>query len=129
MLTEEKSPLCSENGTKRCTMYAASRDLVKSREKLPQTDSRLRPDQRHLENGEYEKANAEKQRLEKRQRMSRKIQESGWEPRWFRREGEEGPFRYTSGYWESGEQTRWDGCPNIFGEFIEDAVDEFTSDL
>ncbi|XP_060961986.1 calcium-dependent protein kinase 20-like [Cannabis sativa] len=29
----------------------------------------FRPDQRHLENGEYEKANAEKQRLEKKQRM------------------------------------------------------------
>lgn len=39
------------------------------KEKLPPTDSRLRPDQRHLENGEYEKANLEKQRLEKRQRM------------------------------------------------------------
>ncbi|KAF5935719.1 hypothetical protein HYC85_026848 [Camellia sinensis] len=39
-------------------------------EKLPPTDSRLRPDQRHLENGEYEKANAEKLRLERRQRMS-----------------------------------------------------------
>jgi oxysterol-binding protein 1 len=38
-------------------------------EKLPPTDSRLRPDQRYLENGEYEKANAEKLRLEKRQRM------------------------------------------------------------
>ncbi|KAF9613982.1 hypothetical protein IFM89_014175 [Coptis chinensis] len=39
-------------------------------EKLPPTDSRLRPDQRHLENGEYEKANAEKLRLEMRQRMA-----------------------------------------------------------
>uniref|UniRef100_A0A0A9FM80 Uncharacterized protein n=1 Tax=Arundo donax TaxID=35708 RepID=A0A0A9FM80_ARUDO len=38
-------------------------------EKLPPTDSRLRPDQRHLENGEYEKANTEKLRLERRQRM------------------------------------------------------------
>ncbi|KAK3038448.1 hypothetical protein RJ639_029746 [Escallonia herrerae] len=38
-------------------------------EKLPPTDSRLRPDQRHLENGEYDKANAEKLRLETRQRM------------------------------------------------------------
>jgi hypothetical protein len=37
--------------------------------KLPPTDSRLRPDQRHLENGEYSKANAEKLRLETRQRM------------------------------------------------------------
>lgn len=37
--------------------------------KLPPTDSRLRPDQRYLENGEYEKANSEKLRLERRQRM------------------------------------------------------------
>ncbi|KAJ1422691.1 Pleckstrin-like proteiny domain [Sesbania bispinosa] len=38
-------------------------------EKLPPTDSRLRPDQRHLENGEYELANAEKLRLEQLQRQ------------------------------------------------------------
>ncbi|XP_061357825.1 oxysterol-binding protein-related protein 2A-like [Gastrolobium bilobum] len=92
-------------------------------EKLPPTDSRLRPDQRHLENGEYEKANSEKQRLEKRQRMSRKIQENGWKPRWFEREGENETFRYVGGYWEARELGRWDGCPNIFGEFNEDIVD------
>lgn len=39
------------------------------REKLPPTDSRLRPDQRFLENGEYEMANAEKLRLEHLQRQ------------------------------------------------------------
>nr|XP_043627814.1 oxysterol-binding protein-related protein 2A isoform X2 [Erigeron canadensis] len=39
------------------------------KEKLPPTDSRLRPDQRHLENGEYDMANSEKLRLETRQRM------------------------------------------------------------
>ncbi|KAJ4712775.1 Oxysterol-binding protein [Melia azedarach] len=89
-------------------------------EKLPPTDSRLRPDQRHLENGEYERANAEKQRLEKRQRMSRKLQENGWKPRWFQREGENGPYYYAGGYWEAREQGRWDGCPSIFGEFNED---------
>ncbi|RWW88266.1 hypothetical protein BHE74_00002861 [Ensete ventricosum] len=38
-------------------------------EKLPPTDSRLRPDQRHLENGEYELANLEKLRLEQLQRQ------------------------------------------------------------
>lgn len=38
-------------------------------EKLPPTDSRLRPDQRHLENGEYELANAQKLRLEQLQRQ------------------------------------------------------------
>ncbi|CAL9188231.1 unnamed protein product [Musa hybrid cultivar] len=78
-------------------------------EKLPPTDSRLRPDQRHLENGEYEKANAEKLRLEKRQRMSRKLQENGWKPRWFQQEGEDGTYHYVGGYWEAREQKKWDG--------------------
>lgn len=36
---------------------------------LPPTDSRLRPDQRYLEDGEYELANAEKLRLEQLQRQ------------------------------------------------------------
>ncbi|KAJ4839976.1 Oxysterol-binding protein- protein 2A [Turnera subulata] len=89
-------------------------------EKLPPTDSRLRPDQRHLENGEYEKANSEKQRLEKRQRMSRKIQEHGWKPRWFQKEDENGSFRYIGGYWEAREKGNWDRCPTIFGQFNED---------
>ncbi|KAK4771373.1 hypothetical protein SAY87_031905 [Trapa incisa] len=92
-------------------------------EKLPPTDSRLRPDQRHLENGEYEKANSEKQRLEKRQRLSRKLQESGWKPRWFQQDGENGPYRYMGGYWEAREQKVWDGCPDIFGEFTVDISD------
>lgn len=82
----------------------------------------MRPDQRHLENGEYEKANLEKQRLEKRQRMSRKIQENGWKPKWFQRDGENGTFRYVGGYWEARDRGKWDGCPNIFGEFNGDTV-------
>ncbi|CAL4915492.1 unnamed protein product [Urochloa decumbens] len=86
-----------------------------SKEKLPPTDSRLRPDQRHLENGEYEKANAEKLRLETRQRMARKMQENGWKPRWFQRDSEDGTFRYVGGYWEAREQRKWDGCNDIFG--------------
>ncbi|GKU95519.1 hypothetical protein SLEP1_g8871 [Rubroshorea leprosula] len=93
------------------------------KEKLPPTDSRLRPDQRYLENGEYERSNAEKQRLEKRQRMSRKLQENGWKPRWFQKESENGSFRYVGGYWDAREQGKWDGCPNIFGEFNEELVD------
>ncbi|CAL1401409.1 unnamed protein product [Linum trigynum] len=87
------------------------------KEKLPPTDSRLRPDQRHLESGEYDKANLEKQRLEKRQRMSRKLQEHGWKPRWFEQDGENGPFRYKGGYWEARDCGNWNGCPDIFGEF------------
>ncbi|XP_016443331.1 oxysterol-binding protein-related protein 2A-like [Nicotiana tabacum] len=95
------------------------------KEKLPPTDSRLRPDQRHLENGEYDKANSEKLRLETRQRMSRKLQENGWRPRWFQREGEDGTFRYTGGYWEARETGTWDGCPNIFGEIDQELLTSF----
>ncbi|PWA71443.1 Oxysterol-binding protein [Artemisia annua] len=95
-------------------------------EKLPPTDSRLRPDQRHLENGEYDMANAEKLRLETRQRMSRKLQENGWKPRWFQRDGEEGTYRYVGGYWEKREERKWDGCPNIFGELSKEINDSIS---
>ncbi|KAJ4835955.1 Oxysterol-binding protein- protein 1D [Turnera subulata] len=84
-------------------------------EKLPPTDSRLRPDQRHLENGEYELANSEKLRLEQLQRRARKLQESGWQPRWFQKD-EEGCYRYLGGYWEARERKNWDGIPDIFGQ-------------
>ncbi|XP_076958552.1 oxysterol-binding protein-related protein 2A-like [Bidens hawaiensis] len=93
------------------------------KEKLPPTDSRLRPDQRHLENGEYDMANAEKLRLETRQRMSRKLQENGWKARWFEKDGESGTYRYVGGYWEKREASNWDGCLDIFGEFSEQMND------
>ena len=48
---------------------------------LPPTDSRLRPDQRHLENGYYDRANAEKLRLEQKQRAVRKEQDRAHEHR------------------------------------------------
>ncbi|KAK4423900.1 Oxysterol-binding protein-related protein 1D [Sesamum alatum] len=81
--------------------------------KLPPTDSRLRPDQRHLENGEYELANAEKLRLEQLQRQARKLQDRGWKPRWFQKD-EDGCYRYMGGYWEARERQNWDGIPDIF---------------
>ncbi|KAG8365993.1 hypothetical protein BUALT_Bualt17G0029800 [Buddleja alternifolia] len=84
-------------------------------ERLPPTDSRLRPDQRHLENGEYELANAEKLRLEQLQRQARKLQDRGWQPKWFRKD-EEGCYRYTGGYWEAREKHKWDEIPDIFGQ-------------
>ncbi|XP_068634062.1 oxysterol-binding protein-related protein 2A isoform X2 [Aristolochia californica] len=105
------------------TSFAITLNELNSRlkDKLPPTDSRLRPDQRHLENGEFEKADAEKQRLERRQRMSRKLQESGWRPRWFQKDGEDGPYSYVGGYWEAREQKKWDGCPHIFHDFQGDS--------
>lgn len=86
------------------------------KEKLPPTDSRLRPDQRHLENGEYELANAEKMRLEQLQRQSRKLQERGWQPRWFQKEKGKDTYEYIGGYWEAREQGKWEGFSDIFGQ-------------
>ncbi|KAF9608471.1 hypothetical protein IFM89_009837 [Coptis chinensis] len=74
------------------------------KEKLPPTDSRLRPDQRSLENGEYEMANSEKLRLEQRQRQSRRMQERGWKPQWFVKDKESETYRYIGGYWEARDQ-------------------------
>ncbi|XP_024526825.1 oxysterol-binding protein-related protein 1B isoform X1 [Selaginella moellendorffii] len=102
-------------------------------EKLPPTDSRLRPDQRYLENGEYDLANAEKQRLEQKQRQvclccsqaasfkpshpsqARKLQETGWTPRWFKRGSDQGTYRFVKTYWEARKLGQWQGCPDIFG--------------
>ncbi|KAJ1687688.1 hypothetical protein LUZ63_019078 [Rhynchospora breviuscula] len=89
-------------------------------EKLPPTDSRLRPDQRFLENGEYDRANAEKLRLEQRQRMSRRMQEDGWKPKWFKKDSKEDTYRYIGGYWEARDQNNWDGCPDIFRDFSDE---------
>ncbi|PIN04651.1 Oxysterol-binding protein [Handroanthus impetiginosus] len=86
------------------------------KEKLPPTDSRLRPDQRCLENGEYEKANAEKLRLEQRQRQARTMQEQGWKPRWFAKDKGSDTYRYIGGYWEAREHGNWELCPDIFGQ-------------
>ncbi|KAK9023880.1 hypothetical protein V6N11_004070 [Hibiscus sabdariffa] len=90
------------------------------KEKLPPTDSRLRPDQRHLENGEYEMANSEKLRLEQRQRQARNMQERGWRPRWFAKDKNSDSYGYMGGYWEARDQGKWDSCPDIFGQIPSD---------
>ncbi|XP_004250338.1 oxysterol-binding protein-related protein 1C-like isoform X1 [Solanum lycopersicum] len=85
------------------------------KDKLPPTDSRLRPDQRCLENGEYDRANSEKLRLEERQRQARKMQERGWKPQWFAKEKGGDSYNYIGGYWEAREKGKWEACPDIFG--------------
>lgn len=66
-------------------------------------------------------ANAEKQRLEIKQRKARKEAEMGvpLEPRWFEKvsnavPGETPAFVYKGGYWESRREGRWEGCRDIF---------------
>ncbi|KAK4712882.1 hypothetical protein R3W88_018789 [Solanum pinnatisectum] len=95
------------------TLNELSPDLKK---KLPPTDSRLRPDQRFLENGEYEMADSEKLRLEQRQREASKMQERGWQPRWFAKQKGSDTYKYKGGYWEARQTGKWNSCPHIFGE-------------
>uniref|UniRef100_A0A3P9QDH5 Oxysterol-binding protein n=1 Tax=Poecilia reticulata TaxID=8081 RepID=A0A3P9QDH5_POERE len=95
------------------------------------TDSRLRPDQRLMEEGEWDEANSEKQRLEEKQRAVRRRREAeatdalddgteyeSYQPLWFhqRRDSITGEmnFVYKGGYWESKEREDWSMCPEIF---------------
>ncbi|CAA7401541.1 unnamed protein product [Spirodela intermedia] len=98
------------------------------KEKLPPTDSRRRPDQRCLEKGEYMTANAEKLRLEQRQRQARKMQERGWKPRWFARDKGGDTYRYVGGYWEARERGDWSSCPDIFGQVPADSFLDWQRD-
>ncbi|TFJ95645.1 zinc finger CCCH domain-containing protein 11A [Platysternon megacephalum] len=50
--------------------------LNESEERVAPTDSRLRPDQRLMENGKWDEANVEKQRLEEKQRAVRRRREA-----------------------------------------------------
>lgn len=84
------------------TTFAASLNEITpvEREKVAPTDSRLRPDQRYLEEGDLDKAEDFKAKLEEAQRRRRKVMEETrreWVPSWFekrrgkeRRDGEGG---------------------------------------
>uniref|UniRef100_A0A3P9MEG7 Oxysterol-binding protein n=1 Tax=Oryzias latipes TaxID=8090 RepID=A0A3P9MEG7_ORYLA len=103
------------------------------------TDSRLRPDQRLMEDGRWDEANAEKQRLEEKQRAVRRRREAeasealdegntcassagreyeGYQPLWFHQRRDsltgETSFVYKGGYWETKESQDWNICPDIF---------------
>ncbi|KAF8849907.1 Oxysterol-binding protein [Acephala macrosclerotiorum] len=91
---------------------------------LPPTDSRLRPDQRAIENEQHEFADAEKKRLEEQQR-ERQVERDeaglGYKPRWFNRQkhgvtGEE-YWSFDGEYWTEREKNngeRWHDVGNIF---------------
>jgi len=90
---------------------------------LPPTDSRLRPDQRALENGDLTFANTEKHRLEEKQRKFRKIRETEnikWAPKYFKKYNDPDTgleeYKYTNNYWEDREKGNWSHLPDLFGE-------------
>ena len=82
---------------------------------VPRSDSRWRPDQRALENGDTKVAKAEKERVEEKQRAVRKAREEGGEnykPRWFSLIEDE--WRYDGGYWEMKARGEMANIPDIF---------------
>jgi hypothetical protein len=92
--------------------------------KLPPTDSRLRPDQRALEDAELDRAEELKAGLEEKQRdRRRELEERGgtYRPRWFTQvaesDGDEVVWRLKTGkdgYWEGRAKGDWNGVTPIF---------------
>ena len=92
---------------------------------LPPTDTRLRPDQRAMEDGRYDFAADEKNRLEEKQRAKRRdreAEEGEYVPKWFSKgrcqvTGEE-YWISNGGYWHMREDVAkggsWEGVEDIF---------------
>uniref|UniRef100_A0A665TAI2 Oxysterol-binding protein n=1 Tax=Echeneis naucrates TaxID=173247 RepID=A0A665TAI2_ECHNA len=108
--------------------------LNEPEEGVAPTDSRRRPDQRLMEDGRWDEANAEKQRLEEKQRTARREREreavkaasspeegahqDNYQAQWFEKIDDpvsgETLHVYKGGYWEAKDQGSWDMCPDIF---------------
>lgn len=105
------------------TTFAASLNEITPNErgKLAPTDSRLRPDQRAAEEGDLDKAEELKQKLEEAQRRRRKaMEEDGeeWRPKWFERVASEGAeevwrLKTSNSYWDQ-RGGKWEDVEKIF---------------
>jgi hypothetical protein len=91
------------------------------RANLPPTDTRLRPDQRAMEDGEYDLAATEKNRVEEKQRAARRERETAgkeWKPKWFERKSDpttgETYWESTGAYWDRRMEKDWSVCDDIF---------------
>ena len=113
------------------TTFAATLNEVTAIEdhRLPPTDSRLRPDQKALENGDVDHAEALKARLEIRQRARGKVRESHgqtWTPQFFKRlppgenlllqdpDEEIWVLKQSYGYWDRRAAGDWSGIQEVF---------------
>jgi oxysterol-binding protein-related protein 3/6/7 len=90
------------------TLHEITPDL---KDKLPPTDSRLRPDVTALERGDLDTAEREKVRIEEAQRERRRAGEDA-KPRWFKKTGAD-DWEYIGGYWEQREKG-WQGVEPLW---------------
>lgn len=91
------------------------------KEILPPTDSRLRPDQRALEEGDLMKATEEKHRLEEKQRKLRKEKEQNgihhkakYFEEYFDDESGEKSYKYCRDYWQDRKTKNWGHLDELF---------------
>ena len=90
-------------------------------QKLPVTDSRLRPDQRALENGDLETASKEKTNVEdfqRNQRKEREMEGKEWVPRYFEKKTDEFNdsvyFEFNGKYWDDRESGKVKEIERVF---------------
>lgn len=92
------------------TSFAVNLNAINDELKLwlPQTETRLRTDQRHLEFCNYNEATAEKHRLEEKQRSTKKkrdLEKLKYKPSWFTKEvhpiTNDLYWKYNGLYWET----------------------------
>jgi hypothetical protein len=107
------------------TTFAAQLNEITAveQDKLPPTDSRLRPDQRAAEDGDMDLAEGVKAKLEERQRGRRRVMEEHgeeWKPRWFFHAGNDGDEEIwrlktgKDGYWDARAKSEWSGVVEVF---------------
>ncbi|XP_018401594.1 PREDICTED: oxysterol-binding protein 1 isoform X4 [Cyphomyrmex costatus] len=126
-----KRRMPTEDSEKYYSFTELACQLNEPEEGIAPTDSRLRPDQRLMEDGRWDEANAEKLRLEEKQRAARRTREHDsekaaaqglsyetYEPLWFRKKQD--PYTdsrcyvYNGEYWDHKNKGDWSRCPNIF---------------
>jgi len=102
-------------------MYNFSQFTVEINELEPNiapTDSRLRPDQRLMEDGCFNEADEKKVFLENKQRTRLKQYEAEPEPIWFRKVNDSitnnERYVFTNEYWECKRKQDWSKSPQIF---------------
>lgn len=85
------------------------------------TDTRLRPDQRAMEEGQYDKASDEKHRVEEKQRAAKKAREAkgiSYKPNWFIKKKHpitgDTFWEYNGEYWRRRKNHQLEGVADIF---------------
>lgn len=88
---------------------------------LPPTDTRLRPDQRAMEDGRYDEASEEKHRVEEKQRAAKKRREANreaYKPNWFVKlthpVTKDHYWQFKGDYWAKRLNKELEGCGDIF---------------